>query len=81
MDIGSCLETQAALCEAQGHPELALPCLLQASALLRRPEAHAATAARYFYYFLHLAYAYRHCNVEGTQRTVVSHTILILARG
>eukprot|EP00903_Cladosiphon_okamuranus_P014428 g13389.t1 len=46
-NVISCLETQAALCETQGHPEQALPCLLRASALLRTPEAVGSNAARW----------------------------------
>ncbi|CAM9269015.1 unnamed protein product [Scytosiphon promiscuus] len=46
-NIVSCLEAQAALCDAQGHPEQGLPCLLRASALLRAPGVSGSTAGRW----------------------------------
>ncbi|CAM9766287.1 unnamed protein product, partial [Ectocarpus sp. 8 AP-2014] len=43
----SCLEAQAALCDAQGHPDRALPCLLRASALLKTLGVTGSTAVRW----------------------------------
>ncbi|CAM9480513.1 unnamed protein product [Ectocarpus sp. 13 AM-2016] len=46
-NVVSCLEAQAALCDAQGHPDRALPCLLRASALLKTLGVTGSTAARW----------------------------------
>ncbi|CAM9228901.1 unnamed protein product, partial [Hapterophycus canaliculatus] len=46
-NVVSCLEAQAALCDAQGHPEQGLPCLLRASALLRVPGVGGSNARRW----------------------------------
>ncbi|CAM9765355.1 unnamed protein product, partial [Ectocarpus sp. 4 AP-2014] len=46
-NVVSCLEAQAALCDAQGHPDRALPCLLRASALLKTRDVTGSIAVRW----------------------------------